>query len=193
MQDRLSTAAPMFAFDDQLTVVAWNEGAEKLTGISAAQAVGDKCWRVLAGRDDAGGVICHAHCSRGRLAREGWPLRTQEMHVRCSDGGRRRIAVETISVSGAQESLSVHLLRDAPRPDPAAAPETDAPNPAPHLTPRQLDVLRLLDDGVRARAIAARLGLSEATIRNHIRAVLVELGVHSQLQAVSLARRHGLI
>lgn len=61
------------------------------------------------------------------------------------------------------------------------------------LTPRQQRVLELLAEGVRARAISLRLGLSETTVRNHIREVLVRLSCHSQLEAVAEARRRGII
>jgi DNA-binding NarL/FixJ family response regulator len=54
-------------------------------------------------------------------------------------------------------------------------------------------VLGLLAEGVPAKVIAARLGLAEATVRNHIRAILFELGTHSQLEAVAKARRLDLV
>ncbi len=61
------------------------------------------------------------------------------------------------------------------------------------LSSRQREVLALLAEGVQARAIAARLGLSEATVRNHIRLILRKLGCHSQLEAVAVAYRIGLL
>jgi two-component system nitrate/nitrite response regulator NarL len=56
------------------------------------------------------------------------------------------------------------------------------------LTPRELQVLDLLRTGEPVRAIAARLELSEATVRSQVRAVLQKLGVRSQLAAVALLR-----
>jgi DNA-binding NarL/FixJ family response regulator len=61
------------------------------------------------------------------------------------------------------------------------------------LSRRQREVLALLAEGVQARAIAVRLGLSEATVRNHIRLILRKLGCHSQLEAVAVAYRLGLV
>jgi DNA-binding CsgD family transcriptional regulator len=46
---------------------------------------------------------------------------------------------------------------------------------------------------VPAKVIATRLGIAEGTVRNHIRAVLVELGSHSQLEALAEARRRRLL
>jgi DNA-binding CsgD family transcriptional regulator len=61
------------------------------------------------------------------------------------------------------------------------------------LTPRQLEVLHLLDQGLSTTQLAAHLGVSTDTVRNHIRALLRTLGVHSRLQAVAEGRRRGLI
>ena len=61
------------------------------------------------------------------------------------------------------------------------------------LSPRQRQVLDLLADGLGPSAIARRLGLSVPTVRNHVSAVLRRLGCHSQLEAVAIARRRGLL
>ncbi len=61
------------------------------------------------------------------------------------------------------------------------------------LSTRQNEVLELLAEGVPAREIAARLGLAEATVRNHIRLILRKLGCHSQLEAVAVAFRLDLL
>lgn len=61
------------------------------------------------------------------------------------------------------------------------------------LSGRQREVLDLLAEGLQARAIAARLGISETTTRNHIHRLLQRLGCHSQLHAVAWARRRHLV
>ena len=190
MEFSLASAAPLFAFDEAQTIVAWNRGAEELTGISSADALGQPCWAVLAGHHDTGALMCHKHCSRARLARAGWPVQTEAMIIQGPEG-LRRVELDTVAVSGSGSSLFLHLMRDAPA---AAAekPPHDLGQP-PRLTPRQLEVLRQLATGVPARTISAMLGLTEATVRNHIRAVLLALGAHSQLEAVFRARRHELL
>jgi PAS domain S-box-containing protein len=60
------------------------------------------------------------------------------------------------------------------------------------LTPRQTEVLRLLEYGRSTNQIAEELHLSRETVRNHIRHILKALGVHSRLEAVALARHEHL-
>lgn len=59
----------------------------------------------------------------------------------------------------------------------------------PHLTPRQTEVLRLLQRGCSTEQIATELHLSTETVRNHVRHLLRALGVHSRIEAVAAARR----
>ena len=63
----------------------------------------------------------------------------------------------------------------------------------PHLTPRQLEVLRHLATGHSTRNIAALLGISVDTVRNHVRALMQRLGTHSRLAAVIRAHELGLV
>ena len=69
--------------------------------------------------------------------------------------------------------------------------QVDEPPPTAHpdLTPRQTEVLRLLELGRSTNQIAAELHLSVETVRNHIRHILRALGVNSRLEAVALTRR----
>ncbi len=56
-----------------------------------------------------------------------------------------------------------------------------------HLTPRQAEVLALLERGRTTKEIADELHLSVETVRNHVRRLLKNLGVHSRLEAVAVA------
>jgi PAS domain S-box-containing protein len=67
------------------------------------------------------------------------------------------------------------------------------PPPPPDLTPRQVEVLRLLERGHSTKQIAGELHLSIETVRNHIRNLLKTLGAHSRLEAVALAHHGDLV
>ncbi len=63
----------------------------------------------------------------------------------------------------------------------------------PALTPRQLEVLKLLAQGKSVREIGKELYLSEATVRNHVRSLLQAVGAHSQLEVLAMAREMGIL
>jgi len=62
--------------------------------------------------------------------------------------------------------------------------------PKPRLTPRQQEVLELLADGHSTAEMSKRLNISEDTLRNHVRFLLVELRVRTRLEAVVTALRN---
>ncbi|MET1078033.1 MAG: response regulator transcription factor [Pseudomonas sp.] len=64
-----------------------------------------------------------------------------------------------------------------------------APGSAP--TPRQRDILLLLAEGLPNKAISRKIGLSEDTVKTHLRALFQELDVHTRTACVSAARQRG--
>jgi len=63
----------------------------------------------------------------------------------------------------------------------------------PALTQREQDVLQMLAAGLEANVIARELGISLNTCRGYVKNLLTKLGAHSQLEAVVVAMRNGLI
>lgn len=61
------------------------------------------------------------------------------------------------------------------------------------LSTRELEVLRLLAEGMPNAAIADRLVVSVNTIRKHVQSILAKLNAHSKLEALSIAVRQGLV
>jgi DNA-binding NarL/FixJ family response regulator len=61
------------------------------------------------------------------------------------------------------------------------------------LTEREREILQLLGDGLRNEDIAIRLFISPQTVQTHVRNTLTKLGVHSKLEAVVFALRHGAV
>jgi NarL family two-component system response regulator YdfI len=76
-------------------------------------------------------------------------------------------------------------------------PRADETDPAPEaleaLTPREIEVLRLLAEGLGNREVASRLGISDHTVKFHISSILAKLGAASRTEAVTLGIRMGLI
>lgn len=82
-------------------------------------------------------------------------------------------------------------------PDSSAARYPDgrvtAGNPIEHLTPRESEVLNLLADGLGNKQIAARLGITDHTVKAHLGAIFEKLDVSTRTEAVALGARRGLI
>jgi DNA-binding CsgD family transcriptional regulator len=95
----------------------------------------------------------------------------------------RRVAVEISSVALMRGERVVGVFRLF-----EGRPEMKPTAPHPHLTPRLVEVLRLLEQGHSTKQIANELHLSPETVRNHIRRLFRALGVHSRLEAVAAAR-----
>ena len=61
------------------------------------------------------------------------------------------------------------------------------------LTPREIEVLQCLGDGLANKAIARRLGIAEKTVKAHLTRVFSAIGVSDRTQAVLWARDHGVV
>jgi PAS domain S-box-containing protein len=137
----------------------------------------------------------HVQRSREQLARKlvGGRSRTDfEIDVIDRHGGRTPVAISSVPVRHGRDVVGVFGVA-TPRPRHGAKARVAEPELEPTLTPRQHEVLRLLAEGASTEEVAAALGLSEETVRNHIRQLLRRLGVHSRLAAVAYARRHDLL
>jgi DNA-binding NarL/FixJ family response regulator len=79
-----------------------------------------------------------------------------------------------------------------PPPAPVSQPPKTSSPPFDELTPRELEVLRLIAQGLRNREISARLHISEKTVGNHVSNVFRKLQVADRVQAIIRAREAGL-
>ena len=86
-------------------------------------------------------------------------------------------------------SVAGRLAAALPAPAPAAGPGTVAAG----LSPREIDILRLVARGRTNREIAAQLYLSEGTVKNHISRILTRLALRDRTQAALHARDLGLL
>lgn len=94
-------------------------------------------------------------------------------------------AVRTAASGGSplEPSVTSRLLERANR---------DSPGPE-DLTPREREVLALLAEGLQNREIAARLFVTERTVKFHVSSILHKLEAHNRTEAVSIAARRGLV
>jgi DNA-binding NarL/FixJ family response regulator len=83
--------------------------------------------------------------------------------------------------------VTQNLASRIPAPSAQPAPALD------DLTPREIEVLRMLAEGVGNREMAARLGISDHTVKFHISSILDKLGAATRTEAVTMGIRMGII
>lgn len=119
-------------------------------------------------------------------AAEGWMAGARGLLFRETDASSLEAAVAAVA-SGMvvlNPQLAITVI--------AAGGRTPRPQSG-GLTPRELEVLNLLAEGLPNKSIASRLSISEHTVKFHVNAILNKLGAQSRTEAVIQASRQGLL
>jgi PAS domain S-box-containing protein len=211
-----NTADPVFCVDRDLRIALWNEPIKKLLGYSAEEVLGRQCFDLIGCRNGLGQPLCHDNCMEWP---ENFPEKltpTREFLAHAKDGCDVWVNISTIFMPSRSKSMNilVHVLRDVSfqkglerfiesfqvevaklslKLEKNLSKSEPASPPPATITGREEEILRLLASGTSTKAIAGKLFISPGTVRNHINKILSKLGVHSRLEAVVLAQRHGLI
>jgi DNA-binding NarL/FixJ family response regulator len=113
-------------------------------------------------------------------------LRKTEAVARLADSVRRAHRGEPLNAPDEVESSVQGLRRRRAR-------DGDMLRRLERLTPRELEILQRMADGQSTERISEELGMSKHTLRTHAQNVLTKLGVHSKLDAIVAAIRHGKV
>jgi DNA-binding CsgD family transcriptional regulator len=170
--------------DSKQHIVFWNRGAERLFGRRASRVLGRRCREIVEGRDVFGNRCCYAGCMPSVMVRNGETVQKFEMQVHGNGGGNATLRITSTTVDGDESSppVVVHTFEDS-----------GVPDHSPPLSRREREILGLVAVGLQNKEIAQKLGVSLATIRNHVHNILEKLGLHSKLEAVALAFRSGWV
>ena len=202
--DTLAGAAPVaYALSVDETIVFWSRGAEQVLGYSAERVVG------LRYRELAGASVNFSHLERSlavQQVKQGLLPMRMRVEMQCASGDRRAFRLVPVVVSevlGGQPMVVCLLHEWGAEGDADVNPEDEgnqerrygvvATGGRGNLSARQLQVLLLVGAGMTTRDIAAHLGVSLATVLNHVRNVRKKLGAKTKLEAVSIALNLGLI
>jgi len=206
----------VFAVDHLQTIVLWNERAVEILGFSAAEVLGKKCYRIVCGRDAQGCAVCRRDCEAIAAAQSLRPAATADVIARSKGDAEIWLNLSTVVVPSRRGKLSVlvHLFRDVTQgrgvlriarklADMVADGSSEEPRLRPptvpddacrvDLTRREREILSLLASCSSTEAIAGKLHISKRTVCNHVNNILRKLDVHSRLEAVTYAIRHGLV
>lgn len=188
-----------FVTDPEGRIVLWNDAAEAILGHPAAEVLGRPCCTLLCGEDADGDRRYMPKCAGGALARSGKPVAAFDVHTRTKAGLAAWINVSVLVIADTRTGapFMLHLFRDVTcsKAQLALAHEGqgEVSNGAAPLTRREREVLGLMAGGLNTAAMAQRLHLSRATVRNHVQNILLKLDVHSRLEAVAHGLRHRLL
>lgn len=110
------------------------------------------------------------------------------------EAGRAEIARAVRTAAGGQAVLDPEVQRRlVASAAGASAPPAEPAAGGPDLTPRELEVLTLIGEGLSNRAIAAKLVVSEATVKTHINNLFAKVGLVDRAAAVRYAFTRGLV
>jgi PAS domain S-box-containing protein len=151
-------------------------------------------WMNLAARRMVGDQVGHlftsvVHPDDTRRAKELFarkllgsaPVTDSSVVVVDDEGGRFAVEISSVPLKQGDRVIGVFGQVSDVLEEPHSHPEL-------HLTPRQAEVLRLLERGRSTAQIADDLHLSRETVRNHVRHLLQAVGATSRLEAVAIAR-----
>ncbi len=217
----LETASgPAVLSDGCGRIVGWNGQARDLFGYGDGFAVsGRKIESLLQLRDAFGRPVTEDRFPFYELACQGEPIESLEMTALTESGETRPVTASVVVVLGpfeedchflyllrprmrrrrSDEAIELILANGAlpvdklGRADETKESKEEAKEEAPSLSPRQVEILRLVTEGLTNREIADVLELSVNTVRSHVQSILEKLQVRNKLQAAMLAVREDLI
>lgn len=165
-------------------IVFWNPAAERRLGHRVRDVIGRAIDEILPSEAAP------------------WPLplargfdRTFEVQTRTRSG--RTIWLDVTAFAADERAIVIYVVRDVTRTRQLLRSLHE--HLVPHgdddrrLTPREREVLRAIAAGLSTTAMAERMGVSRATIRNHAQNIFGKLGAHTRLEAVMLATRRRLL
>lgn len=208
------TSDAAFAVDGFGNISAWNRTAEKMFEIASAEAVGKPCYEVIRGIDECG-AICLENCIVKQSANKHQPMHNFDLQIETPEGRKWfNISVVVVDASHAVEPYTIHILRQVDVNKRLemllrdfVVGETNMPEEQVDnfisstrsviqdklLTPREIEILRLVAKGKTSSAIAEQLYISPTTVDNHLQHILKKLKAHSRLEAVRRAEHAGLL
>lgn len=198
----MAAADGVFALTGDGRIRLWNLAAARITGYEADEVLHRSCCDVFMGRDAKGDRFCSASCRLLGEIRNDKPVETFDLQTTSKSGRPIWLNVSTVvlQVADAHVPHVIRTFRDitAVKDVLALVRHRLAGTAAKddrlgRLTRREIEVLRFMASGATNRALAQRLHVSPATIRNHTHNIFEKLGVFNRLAAVTYAINHLLI
>jgi len=188
------TGDPAFAVDQRGVIVLWNEAAEDILGVPGSEALGQKCWKLLSGKDTYGNRYCCRHCPIREMAFRHQPVHSFHSIFETPSHHPEEFAVTCLTISEKSgKEILMHICHPETKSTTTGNQQATANHHPDTLSHRELEVLSLLVDKVKTQDIADTLSISIRTVRTHIQHLMYKLQVHKRSEAVQEGKRLKLI
>lgn len=193
------TGDTAFGVDQNGVIVLWNKAAEKSLGFPAHDALGQKCWELLAGHDEYGNRHCCENCPLREMNLRHEPVHAFKSTFRNASMQAVPFDVSWLTViDDSGDEILLHICRpelnsaniQLPTPEPV---QTNNTGELGILSQRELEILILLAEKVSTRNIAEKMSISIRTVRTHIQHLMYKLRVHKRRDAIEVAKHLKLI
>ena len=207
------TFDPAFVVDGKGLVVAWNDAAQELFGVTAEAAIGQPCASIVHGRDECG-PVCSRDCIVQQAVSNGRPMKNFDAQVQTISGQQWcNVSVLIAEADGSGEPHAIHIIRPAdvrtrlemvvrdfvvgktgmPAEQAEAMIASRIAANASDLSEREIEILRALAQGGSTKGIARDFHISRTTVNNHVQHILRKLDAHTRLEAIRRAEHARLI
>ena len=188
------TGDPAFAVDRQGSIVLWNDAAEEILGVESSEALGQKCWTLLAGKDIFGNRHCCEHCPIREMAFEHEPVRSFHCAFKTNGHDEESFGISCVVIHDKPgHEFLLHICHPDGETPQFSSEQLAHSGPVENLSRRELEILQMLADKVKTYDIADRLDISVRTVRTHIQHLMYKLHVHKRAEAVKVGKRLELI
>lgn len=188
-----------FAVDKRGIIFSWNSAAEKLFNYPASSALGQRCWRLMDGKDVFGNRFCSENCPLREMALKHESVHSFDVLFKTAYKNRKKFRMNCLFVfGGPEDEMLLHIcncIDESPQPAEHTYAGLQAPEKSQRdsLTTRELEVIALLAEGRTTREISSSMRVAHSTVRNHIQHALHKLHAHTRLEAVVVSKRLRLI
>ena len=207
------TSDAAYVVDSEGMVVAWNKEAENLFGITAAQAIGQPCDKIIGGTDECG-TVCSRNCAVQQALGRHHPVKNFDLLVRTVEGEQWcDVSVLIAQSNNSTQACAIHIVHPVdlrkrlemtvrdfvvsktslPADQAVAMMTSRTPARQTDLSAREIEILRLLAKGSTTGSISDQLHISPTTVNNHVQHLLHKLDSHTRLEAIRRAEHAGLI
>lgn len=198
------TTDAVFGTDKNMRVRFWNKSCEELFDVAQEEALGKSCYELVCGRDLQGNEFCNENCQIAKHHDKASPNRNWDLVIKQGSGERvvvnigsyysgdaAQLADSDVRVFHSMRTIDCYQLIRRLAFNSGTA--MDSNNNLNRLSKREYEILRMVSSGIKTKDIALQLGISHATVRNHIKNIYAKLEVHSQAEAINCAMRYGLV